>query len=492
MNLHQLCIPVLLGGAVLGAQAIPARPEQVPVKPLQFTVPKTAPYTAKLKNGIPVFIAPDPGGVPFIRLTLSFRGGAYLEPQGKPGFANIFDQVWRQGGTRQLPSEKLNERLSFLVTNFQASLGSTAGSLNIRLMENDLNEGLDLFMEILREPAFEQAKLDQAKQETLQFLEGLNDSAGMIGGYQLGYLINGEGHFTTQRTTAASIKSITREDLLAFHAQILHPENMAITISGKFERKAMLALLDRTLGAFKAAATARVSPPVPAPTQVRKPGIYVVDKAVSQAAVSLTGPGLRRSDPDWHAVMVMNKLLGGGFNSRLMKKIRSDEGLTYGIGTGFGDGTYWRGDWSCNFSTKNASVAYALKLALAEFENMKKLPPTEEELKNIKETILNAFPIGWSNPHSVVTHFTNEYLQGKPADWYQDYQAKVQAVTAADVVRVAQKYLDPSQLIVVIVGKAAELEQGDEKDHPGLLKDVTPLPLVHLPLRDPLTLKPLK
>lgn len=485
-------LTLLLAASVLGAQSIPDRPEKLSYPSLSFQAPRTKDYAAKLKNGIPVYIAADPEGVPFVRLNVLVKGGSYLEPKGKEGLAGLAGQLWRDGGTAQTPAEKLDERLEFLAARIDSGLGDTSGSLSMQVMEKDLKEGLDLFMQVLTQPAFAQERLDLAKKEARQRLDTRNDNVAGIAGYQMGFLLHGEQHFSTAEMTQASLASITREDLQAFQQRLLHPGNLVIAVSGKFQKKAMLDLLNRTLGSLKPGKGAEASPKVPAPAFTRKPGIYVVDKDVPQSMVQLAIPGLRRSDPDWHAAYVMNQILGGsGFTSRLMKKLRSDEGLTYGVGTRFSPGPHWKGDFSCSLQTKNRSVAYALRLILENIERIKQEPVGDEELKVIQDGIVLGFPSNWSNKQAVARTFASEHLDGWPADWWADFREKVRAVTKADVQRVAKKYLDPSQAVILVVGKAAEAEAGD-KDHPGLLKDVAKLPFSHLPLRDPLTMKPMK
>ncbi len=483
---------LLAAGSLLEGQAILARPEQLRYKPLAFEAPRTRDFVATLKNGISVYLAADAQGVPFVRLKVLIKGGRCLEPTGKEGLATLTGSQWRLGGTLSTPAEQLDERLEFLAGDIDSGLGDTSGTLAMQVMEKDLKEGLSLFMQVLLEPAFAQDRLDLAKQQARQSLQARNDQVPAIAKYQMGYLLNGAGHFTTTHMTAASLESITREDLRAFHRRLLHPGNLVLAVSGRFERQAMLALLNQTIGRIQPAKEARTSPQVPAPELVRVPGIYLVDKDVPQSMVQLALPGLRRTDPDWHAVVVMNQILGGGgFSSRLMKKLRSDEGLTYGVGTAFGQGAHWKGDFSCSLQTKNRSVAYALSLIFKDIERIKKEPVTDEELKVIKDAVVLGFPSDWSRRQAVVTRFAEEQLAGWPADWWVDYREKIQAVTKAEVQRVAQKYLDATQAVILVVGKASEAEAGDEKDHPGLLKEVAKLPLRHLPLRDPLTLRPL-
>lgn len=483
---------LLVAGSILSGQPIPARPEQLTYKPLAFATPRTKDYVATLKNGIKAYLAADPQGVPFVRLKMLIKGGQYLEPKGKEGLASLTGSQWRLGGTMNTPAEQLDERLEFLAGSISSGLGDTSGSLDMQVMAKDLKEGLDLFMQVLLEPAFAQDRLDLAKQEAMQSLQARNDQVPAIVAYQMTYLLNGEGHFTTANMTAASLASITREDIQTFQKRLLHPANLVVAVSGRFEKEAMLALLNRTLGAIQPAKEAQVSPKVPVPELVRVPGLYVVDKDVPQSMIQLAIPGLRRTDPDWHAVVVMNQILGGsGFTSRLMKKLRSDEGLTYGVGTGFGPGAFWKGDFTCSLQTKNRSVAYALNLIFKDIDRIKKEPVTEEEMNVIKDGIAQAFPSDWSKRQVVATRFAQEQLAGWPADWWVNYREKIQAVTKTDVQRVAQKYLDATKAVILVVGKASDAEAGDEKDHPGLLKNMVELPLKRLSLRDPMTLQPL-
>jgi zinc protease len=347
-------------------------------------------------------------------------------------------------------------------------------------------------MQSLEGPAFSQDRLDLAKRQARQALSRRNDAVTSIASYQFNFLLFGERHFTSADPTAASLDGITREDLKAFHARLLHPANLVVSVSGAFDRKAMLDKLNRSLGALKPGPEAKPSPKVPAPEFPRVPGIYVTDKEAPQAMVNWAVPGLRRSDPDWHAAYVMNQLLGGpGFTSRLMKTIRSNEGLTYGVYTSLGTGAFWQGDVVGRMQTKNRSVAYALRLALVEMQKLKDAPAPEDELRVIKEGIIESFPSQWASRQAVASRFAEEALQGWPEDWWTDFREKIQAVTSADVQRMAKKYLDSSKLVILAVGKAAEIEAGDP-DHAGTLQETAKLPFLRLPLRDPQTMKPVK
>ncbi len=488
----RLVLTLALGCAVAQAQAIPERPEQLTFKTLEFQTPKAKDAKVRLKNGIHAFLAPDPGGAPLVRLTVSWKGGAYLDPAGKTGLAQLCGSQLAQGGTATRTPEQVEELLEQTAASLSSRTGETEGSLSLQCLEKDFDATYALLLEHLQSPGFAASRLELARRSQRQALERRNDAVTSIAPAELARLMFGESHFLGRDVTAATLGALTREDLLAFHARLLHPANLVVSASGRFDRKALVAKLNATLGAMKPGKEAQISPKVPASDHARKPGIYVVDKPAAQAMVSWAFPGLRRSDPDWHAAFVMNQLLGGGgFASRLTRTIRSNEGLTYGVRTALGEGPHFRGDLTGSSQTSHKTVAYLLRLALGEMQKLKDAPVPEADLKVIKDAIIESFPARWSNKQALVGTLAGEALAGWPEDWWQDYRQKIQAVTPADVQRLAKRLLDPSQAIILAVGRAQEMEAGDA-DHPGPLKAVAPLPMVRLPLRDPLTLQPLQ
>ncbi len=491
--LTRFALAALVGATTLSAQAIPDRPEKIAVKPISFQVPKIKDSRIKLKNGITAFLVPDAAGQPLVNLTLVIKGGTYLDPAGKEGTGALMGNLLRSGGTTKTPAEKMDEKLDLLAANFSSNVSQAGVGLNLNLLSKQLKEGLGLMMEVITEPAFQQDRIDLAKKNTRQQIERRNDDTTSIERYQQGLLTTGEKHFTNRFTTAASLDAITREDLQAFHARVLTPQNMIVTVSGNFDRKAVEKLLNETLGALKAGKDAKVSPKVPAPEHTIQPGIYVVEKDVNQGRVTINLPGLRQTDPDWPAVEVMNDILGGGgFTARMVKKIRSDEGLAYSVGSYFSPGQYYTGTFTALFQTKVPTVAYGIRLALAEMERIKREPVSEDELKVTKGSIIDGLPDTFGTKAVVAQVFLGMELTGTPDDYYQTYRDRINAVTAADVQRVAQKYLSSEKAAILVVGgKPADLEAGD-KEHPGKLSEVAKLPVVKLPLRDPLTMKPIK
>jgi len=486
----RIALPFAIVASTLCAQTIPDRPEKISFPEISFQVPRVKDYKTSLRNRIPVYISDDATSAPIIRLSVQWKGGSYMEPAGKEGLAEYFGSLLASSGSTKLPVEKQEEILESLAASVSSSCGGVSGTISMQCLEKDFSKVFEIMMDCFTHPAFLQDRLDLSKRRSLQSLTQRNNSVTSIAGYQMAHLLNGEDHFSVRNGTQASIDSITREDLLAFHARIMHPSNFTIVITGKFDRKPVMDSLNATLGAMRPFREAQASPKIPAPEFTRKPGIYVVNSAnAPQAMVQWAFPGMRRSDADWHAAVVMNHILGGSFTSRLMAKIRSDEGLTYGIRTALGPGPNWTGDLSGSSQTSNNTVAYLLRLAIAEMERLKKEPLTIVALQTVKAGLIEAFPSQWSKSGRVAT-FASEAMNGWPEDWWVNYREKIQAVTPADVQRMANRLLNMNNVIILAVGQANQIEAGDH-DRPGFLKDLLPLPMQRLPLRDPLTGMPL-
>jgi len=211
---------------------------------------------------------------------------------------------------------------------------------------------------------------------------------------------------------------------------------------------------------------------------------------VNQGRVSIGMPSVRRGDPDEYALEVMNEILGGsGFTSRIMKTVRSDEGLAYSAGSGLGFGIYYPGAFRAGFQSKSRSVPYATQLVLQEIKKIRETPVGAEELDTIKKSLIETFPSTFNSKAQTVAIFAaDEYTKRDPTYW-QTYRDRIRAVTVADVQRVAQKHLAPEKLVLLVVGDQKEIDLGDGKHQTSLQALAEGRPIVILPLRDPLTMR---
>jgi predicted Zn-dependent peptidase len=473
--------------AIASAQGIPDHPDKLRFKPLAFAPPKAADFRFVLKNGMVVFIAEDKT-LPIVSLGLTIRAGGHLEPAGKEGLAAFTGSQMRRGGTKSLSAEQLDERLDFLAAQVSTGIGDTSGSASLNCLSDNLDESLKLFAELLREPRFQEDRLALAKEQSLQEMKKRNDESEAIERREWGVLMYGEKHYGNRFLTEASVKGIRREDLVEFHRSWVHPGNMIVAVSGSFVKSEMLEKLEH---AFSGWPTPKPNvPPVPSTTATAPPGLYRVQKDVNQGRVSIGLPSVKRDSPDIYALEVMNEILGGGgFVARITKTVRSNEGLAYSAGSGIGFGVYAPGTFRAAFQSKSRTVAYATQLVFDEIRKMRDTEVTDEELTTIKNSLVQTFPSQWASKGQAMGIFAaDEYTRRDPLFW-AGYRDRIQAVTAADVQRVARTYLVPEKMSILVVGDQKEIDVGDDK-HPVKLTSLAPGGAVKtLPLRDPMTMK---
>ena len=471
------------------ADAIPDRPEKLQFPALKYEPPRAADYRVALKTGPIAYVVPD-RELPLVNLVVYVRTGQYNEPPGKEGLASLTGSLLARGGIQSKSAEELEERLAFLAAGLNASIGDTQGSVSLNLLSKDLDEGLAILREALTAPRLQEDKLALFKQQTLQAMKQRNDDSADIEQRERRFLAYGENFFVNRHPTQASIESITRADIESFHRRWFHPANFVVAVSGDFDRAAMTAKLEKLFADWPFSGAA--AQPVPGDKKFAAPGLYLVGKDVNQGRVSLLLPGIRRDDPDYYAVEVMNDILGGGgFTSRIMNRVRSDEGLAYSAGTGFPGGVYYPLSFVAVFQSKSRTVAYATSLVVDEMKKIAAAPVTAEELETTKKSFIETFPGGFATKGQVAAALAQEEFTGRHAkepEHFKNYRAKIAAVTAADVQRVAKKFLTPEKVVILIVGQKEEILKG-HPNHPVKIESLAPR-VVDVPLRDPLTMKP--
>lgn len=473
--------------ALAQAPALPKHPDALTFPPLTYEPPEPAGHRVVLKNGMVVYIAED-RALPLVQISLQMRWGGWLVPEGQEGLAGLVAAQMRRGGAGALSAEALDERLDFLAAQVSVGASDTGASANLNALADNLDESLALFVAILKEPRFQQDRLDLAREQMLQEMKKRNDDAADIEAAEWSPLLYGEGHVASRFTTEASIKALDRAALLAFHKRWVHPGQMVAAVSGAFDRKAMIAKLE---SAFAKWPTARPDvPPVPKDISPAAPGVYRVQKDVNQGRVSIGLPGVMRGDPDVYALEVMNEILGGsGFTSRITRTVRSNEGLAYSAGSSLSFGVYYPGRFRAAFQSKSPTVAYATSLVFDEIRKLREQGVTAEELESIKANLVATFPSNFESKARAMSVFAaDEFTKRAPGFW-KTYRDRIRAVTAEDVKRVAQKHLVPEKMIVLVVGDQAAIDKGDDR-HPVKLEALAPGgKVVTLPMRDPMTMK---
>jgi len=482
-----LLLAAAVQAAPAPAPAIPDSPDTLVFKPLAYTPPRAADHRVVLKNGMVVFIAEDPT-LPLVDINITVRTGGYLDPAGKEGLAALTGSLLRNGGTRSLTAEQLDERLDFLAARVATSIGDTSGSASLNCLAENLDDSLRLFLEILKEPRFQEDRLALTKDQALQEMTRRNDDPEDIERREWNVLLYGEGRATNRFTTEASVRSVSREDVAAFHRRYFHPANMIAAVSGAFSRAEMIRKLEAAFAGWPGAKP-QVAP-VPSEIATAAPGLYRIQKDVPQGRVTIGLPTVKRDSPDIYALEVMNEILGGsGFVSRITRNVRSNEGLAYSAGSALRFGVYYPGAFRALFQSKSRSVPYATQLVLDEIKKMRDQPVTADELDIIKRSLIETFPSNFESKAKTVALFAaDEYTRRDPTFW-PTYRDRIRAVTAADVQRVAREHLVPEKMVVLVVGDQKEIDIGDGKHEASLAAMAPGGHVVTLPLRDPMTMK---
>ena len=307
------------------------------------------------------------------------------------------------------------------------------------------------------------------------------------------WLLWGIDHYSTRPLTRTSLDALTVKEMRAFHRRYWHPGNLVFAVSGDVGRERAHAALAKRLEVWRAAETAAAPPwPPPESSFVPEPGVFVIDKDVSQAKVRL---GLLNvSEEPWTeretaVLSVMNEILGGGGAiSRIAGRLRTAEGLVYRASASFETAAPWAGEFRVFFDATGPNVARAVRLCLAEIDRLRTELAHPQELSTVQETLLAELRQSFDSAEEVAGYLAEDHLLGRePGYWGRRYQS-IQSVTLEDVRAAADKYLDPARLVLLAVGRRNEILDPAVNGVSDLERS-TGHPIVELPLRDPLTLE---
>jgi zinc protease len=485
-----VAIPVLsillLATAAAAADGIVDHPDKLTFEDLAYQPPRPDAYRHTLECGATAYIAENPD-VPTLDLTILIRTGSIYDPVEKAGLADIAGYLMRNGGVDGMTAKQLDERLAYLAGEISVTIDDTRGTATLFCLSKDMDEGLGLLKKVLRTPAFDQQALDRYRTDLLSEMEQRNSSTPGIERREWMFLLYGDHPCTTpQRRTAASVGSVTREDLIDFHRKYFFPKNFIVAVSGDFKTKDMLAKLNGFFSGWPdhELVLPEISGEIPDP----RPGVYMIKKEdVNQSRIRVGHLGVKRDVPDECALMVMNDILGGGgFTSRIVRRVRSDEGLAYNAGSAFDRPVEYPGTFRAWFQTKHATAAFGTGLILKEIERIRTERCDAEAVENSKASFISDIVNPFSGKRAIVNTFADDDYTGRPDDYWQNYTARMQAVTPDDVLAAAQKYLHPDKLVFLVIGDPEAVLQGSDK-HPERFSDFGEVTI--LPLRDAMTLE---
>ena len=415
-----------------------------------------APIRVALPNGMVIFLQEDKD-LPLIRGTAIIRGGSREDPADKAGLASIFGQTWRTSGTKTRNGDALDEYLESRGARVETGAQSDSTTVSFDTLKDNFNEVFTIFTELLQSPDFKDDKLALAKNQWNASIARRNDDVAGIAAREVRKLGYGADSPLTRDPEYFTVAAVTKDDLAKWHAAIVQPNNIILSVIGDFDAKVMEATLRKAFGAWKKGpAFPRQKFTVGDP----KPGVYFVQRDdVNQSQIRMVHAGTMRSNPDYYAITVMNEVFGGGFSARLFTNIRSKKGLAYSVGGGVGSGMDIPGLFQLSMGTKSSTTAAAIDALYEEMDNLKKVPPTEAELKGAKDAILNSFIFRVDTKRKVMIERVNNEFYGLPADLLDQFVPAIQKVTVADVNRAIEKYIHRDKVAILVVGKSQDFDR---------------------------------
>ena len=413
---------------------------------------------ATLKNGLQVVLLPS-DKVPTFNMQLVVMSGGLSDKADYRGISSFTAALLREGTTKR-SSKDIAEQVDALGATLAATSGlssltsvvSTSG-----LVEN-LDQTLELFADVIRHPTFPQAEVDKYKTRTLAQLQFQRSIPQFLAAEQFSKAIYGTGHpASLVAPPAESLKKLASKDLADFHATYYRPNNAILAIVGDVTMKEILPKLESAFGDWqKGDVPTAAIPPAPAQSESR---IYLIDRPGSvQTVLQLGTLGIERTSPDYFAVLMADRVLGGGPSGRLFLNLREDKGYTYGAYSNF-NGSKFRGTWISSSEVRTDVTEGAMKEFMYELNRLRTETVPAEELENAKRAIIGSFALSLEQPATLLQNIVTQKIYNLPADYWDTYPQKVAAITAADVENAAKKYLDMGHLQVVAVGDAAKARE---------------------------------
>jgi zinc protease len=457
------------------------RPSDLKFPPLKYEPPDPKDFRTEFANGLSGYIQED-HTLPLFNISAIVHFGGLYIPKDKLGLDSVMSDTLIKGGTKTREGSDIEDRINFIGGSLNFRVGDQTSTLSLSVLSEDIDEGLELFFDVLMNPEFREGPLDLAKASLIQRLRQANDQASGVLSREYERLLYGD-HPLTWQPTQATYEDITGADLKAVHVQYFFPKNIILAASGDFKTADLKAKINKAVSGWK-------NKKLNIPTFSKKfpqpePGVYFIQMRTNQGYISLGHLGLEETNPDYFAVQVMNFILGGGsFTSRITTKVRSDEGLSYNQGSRFRYIWGYPGTFSGYVQTKSSTVGYAISLILDEFNRIRREPVSDDEMDTAINYYLESFSNSFESPQSTMSTFADLEMTGQPMDYYKTYRDKIKTVTKAKVQEVANKYIHPDKAVIMIVGDFEPCNRGGD-EWPGPLDK---LGKVHtIKLRNPLT-----
>ncbi len=410
------------------------------------------------RAGVEIAEVTSPGGItawlvedhtlPFVSFEIRFRGGAALDRPGKEG-ETMFMAGLLEEGAGEMDSRAFAREVERLGADFAFDADLVGVNVSAKMLTEDLADAADLLRLALTRPRFDPSAIDRVRGQVLAYIDSREKDPEAIASRMLmARLFAGHPFGRPPEGTRASVERIGRDDLLQAHRRALSRDHLVIGVAGDITPEALAPLLDRIFADLPARGA-----PLPPRTVPKVAGAVETQPFPSpQSVILFAQRGIDRTDPDFFAAHVLNQIIGGGFNARLMQELREKRGLTYGIGTWLADlgpAEYWGGQTR----TVNATAGQAVALIRKVWADVAAGNITEDELQAAKRYMTGSYPLRFDSNGRIAAILAGMQIAGFPRDYPNFRNARIEAVTLADLKRVARRLMTPDRLEFVVVGR---------------------------------------
>lgn len=422
---------------------------------IAFSFPSYALEVKKqtLSNGLKVLHS-ERHNLPVVVLTLLIEASPFDEAEDKAGMAYLTARMLTEGTTKRKAME-IGGEIEFIGASLGAGANRDYTTVSLSVLKKDIEKGFEIFSDVLLNPSFPEDELKRQKEQIKGALKQQEEEPGFVASRTFIREVFGEhpyGRLT--QGSSESIDRISRDDLTAFYRRHYLPGNAVLTIAGDLSAAELGSLTDRYLGGWKAEQkSADKDRKTKAVEGTKAPKVVVINKDITQANIIFGHLGISRGDPDYYAVSVMNYILGsGGFASRLMKVVRDDMGLAYSIHSSFA-GNRYPGQFEVDVQTKNESAGTVITEIIKQINRIRTTPVSDQELADAKSYLTGSFPRKLETTSKIVEFISAVQFYNLGDDYIEKYPHYINSVTKEDVLRVAAKYLDPANYVLVVVGR---------------------------------------
>ena len=472
MMTRQFMLATALAGftAVVSAQAPDRSKPPAPGRPPALNLPSI--QKRQLSNGLPVWIV-ELHEVPVAQVNLVVFSGSADDPAGKFGVANLTASMLEEGAGPRSALE-IADAVDFLGADLGTSSATDSSAVRLHVPVARLAEALPIMADVALRPTFPKDELERLRRQLLTSLLQARDDPGTIASAAFSRILYGPTHRYGTPTfgTADTIKAFAPDDLRAFYATAFRPANSALLVVGDVAPDKVMPLIEASFGKWQAVGTATARAQLPSAPEPARREVYLIDKPdAPQSQIRIGWIGVPRSTPDYFPIQVMNTILGGAFSSRLNMNLREKHGYTYGAGSAF-DMRASPGPFAASAGVQTDKTSESLKEFFNELNAILQTVPSDE-LSRAKNYVSLRFPSGFETTGDISRRLEEVLVYRLPEEYFSKYVQNIEAVTAADVQRVAQKYIQPARFVVVVVGDRKMIEPGIRALNLGPIKVMT-------------------